>query len=140
MEIIQASGRFMTGNSTDHKAATKHMTVRADYIGMYASIKAWHLIKVAYITKEEATAQANAWLVLRNKTRLRIINLLKKYGCLLCVVEIAEVLEENPSVISSHLAVLRVVNLVVREEYGNYAYYRLAEGVLEKYQNLLERL
>jgi DNA-binding transcriptional ArsR family regulator len=65
---------------------------------------------------------------------------LKKYDGLLCVVEIAEVLEENCSAISSHLAILWAVKLVVREDYASYAYYRLSEGVLEQYQHLLERL
>src|SRR5215469_923269 len=74
----------------------------------------WIEIKVG-LSKDEAAAQGNAWLVLRNKTRLRIIHILKRHGGLLCVSEIAEALDENPSVISGHLAILRAVKLVSQE-------------------------
>jgi len=92
------------------------------------------------LSKDEAAAQGNAWLVLRNKTRLRILHMLKTYGGLLCVSEIAEALDEHPSVISSHLAILRAVDLVSKETYQAYAYYSLKEGAMEQYQRLLENL
>jgi DNA-binding transcriptional ArsR family regulator len=94
----------------------------------------------AGLSKNDAALQGNAWLVLRNKTRLRIIHLLKKYGGLLCVSEIAEALDENPSVISNHLAILRAVGLVSKETYHAYAYYSLEEGAMEQYNRLLENL
>src|SRR5712692_1599392 len=78
---------------------------------------------VPRLSKEDAAAQGNRFLVFRNKTRLRIIDLLIRYGGLLCVVEIAEVLNEHQSVISNHLATLRAVGLVSREMHGTYAYY-----------------
>ena len=92
------------------------------------------------LSKDEAAVQGNAWLVLRNKTRLRILHMLKTYGGLLCVSEIAEALEENPSVISRHLAILRAVGMVAKEQYHAYAYYTLEEGAMEQYQRLLENL
>jgi len=92
------------------------------------------------LSKDDAIAQADMFLVLRNKTRLRIIDLLSRYGGLLCVVEIADVLDEKPSVISNHLAVLRAVELVSRETYGSYAYYTLAQGALSRYSQYLEQL
>ena len=95
---------------------------------------------VASLSKDDAAAQGDRFLVLRNKTRLRILDLLKKYGGLLCVVEMAEVLGENPSVISNHLALLLAAGLVVREQYAAYAYYSLKQGVLEQYTQYLEQL
>jgi ArsR family transcriptional regulator len=95
---------------------------------------------VSHLSKDAAEAQGDMFLVLRNKTRLRIIDLLSRYEGLLCVVEIAEVLNEQPSVISSHLAMLRAVNLVSREQYGSYAYYTLKPGVLDQYKRFLEQL
>ncbi len=92
------------------------------------------------LSKDEAATQGNAFLVLRNKTRLRIIHLLRRYGGLLCVSEIAEALEENPSVISGHLALLRAAQLVSQERYGAYVYYSLKEGVMEHYKRFLETL
>jgi DNA-binding transcriptional ArsR family regulator len=92
------------------------------------------------LSKDDAAAQGDMFLVLRNKTRLRIIDLLSRYAGLLCVVEIADVLGENPPVISNHLAVLRAVKLVSKETYGSYAYYTLEQGVLSRYQQYLEQL
>src|SRR5690348_15274033 len=94
----------------------------------------------ARLSKNAAAAQGDMFLVLRNKTRLRIIDLLSSYGGLLCVVEIAEVLDENPSVISSHLALLRAAGLVSREQHGIYAYYILNRRALDQYQRFLEQL
>ena len=95
---------------------------------------------VSHLSKDAAALQGNMFLVLRNKTRLRIIDLLSRYGGLLCVVEIADVLGEHPSVISSHLAMLRAAKLVSKETYGAYAYYCLEHGVLDQYKRFLEQL
>ena len=65
----------------------------------------------APLSKEEALLQGNTWLVLRNKTRLRILYLLKQYGGLLCVAEIARVLDENAATISQHLVMLHASGL-----------------------------
>ena len=93
-----------------------------------------------HLSKDDAAAQADMFLVLRNKTRLRIIDLLSRYGGLLCVVEIADVLGENPSVISSHLALLRAMKFVSKETFGSYAYYSLEQGALIRYTQFLEQL
>jgi len=93
----------------------------------------------AHLSKDSASAQGDLFLLLRNKTRLRILDLLSRYGGLLCVVEIAEVLEEDPSVISSHLALLRGVNLVSREMHGTFAYYTLNVEALNQYRQFLEQ-
>ena len=95
---------------------------------------------VPRLSKDEAATQADMFLLLRNKTRLRIIDLLSRYGGLLCVVEIAEVLGESPSVISSHLAMLRAAKFVSKETFGSYAYYTLEQGVLSRYQQYLAQL
>ncbi len=95
---------------------------------------------VPRLSRDEALVQGNRFLVLRNKTRLRIIDVLRQYGGLLCVVEIAEVLNEHPATISGHLATLRAVGLVTREWYGAYAYYSLNAGALDQYQQFLEQL
>jgi DNA-binding transcriptional ArsR family regulator len=94
----------------------------------------------AGLSKDEAAAQGDAFFVLRNKTRLRIIHLLRRYGSLLCVSEIAEALDENPSVISNHLAILRAAQMVSKERYQAYAYYSLTQGAMEQYNRLLENL
>jgi DNA-binding transcriptional ArsR family regulator len=94
----------------------------------------------AGLSEDEAAAQGNAFLVLRNKTRLRIIHMLRKHGGILCVSEIADVLDESPSVISSHLAILRTVGLVQLEKYHAYVYYTLKPGAMEQYKEYLDSL
>ncbi len=95
---------------------------------------------VSELSKDAAVVQGDKFLALRNKTRLRILDLLKKYGGLLCVAEIADVLDEHPSVISNHLGKLLDAELVSRQQYGAYAYYTLLPGVLEQYKQFLEQL
>jgi len=92
------------------------------------------------LSKEEATTQGSRFLVLRNRIRLRIIELLSRHGGRICVVEIAEVLNEHPATISGHLAVLRAVRLVTREQYGIFAYYTLNKEGLDKYRELLDQI
>jgi len=94
----------------------------------------------AGLSKDEAAAQGNAWLILINKTGLRIIDILKRHGGILCVSEIADVLDVNPSVISSHLAILRTVGLVQLEKYHAYVYYTLKPGAMEQYKEYLDSL
>ncbi len=95
---------------------------------------------VPRLSKERATAMGSQFRVFRNKTRIRILDLLVRYGGLLCVVEIAEVLNEHPALISSHLATLRAVKLVSREMHGTYAYYFVNAEALEQYTQSLEQL
>ncbi len=95
---------------------------------------------VPRLSKERATAMGSQFRVFRNKTRLRILDLLIRYGGLLCVVEIAEVLNEHSSLISGHLATLRAVGLVSREMHGTYAYYTVNAEALEQYTQSLEQL
>ena len=90
------------------------------------------------LSKEDADKQGKRWLVLRNKTRLRIIDLLNRYDGLLCVMEIAEVLDESASVISSHLAMLRAANLVEVEKHQTYAYYRIKASGFDGFWDYLE--
>ena len=49
---------------------------------------------ISELSKDAAGVQSDKFFVLKNKTRLRILDLLKKYGGLLCVAEIADVLDE----------------------------------------------
>ncbi len=92
------------------------------------------------LSKRAALAQERDWLVLRNKTRRRIMDVLSQYGGLLCVNELAEVLEETPSNVSQHLSMLRSVKLVTAEKYGSTVYYSLNREKLSTYKQFLESL
>ncbi len=91
------------------------------------------------LSKDDAAAQGDMFLVLKNKTRLRIIDHLARYDGLLYVGEIADVLEEKETVISHHLAKLRKAKLVSREMHGTYAYYTLNVEALNQYRQFLEQ-
>lgn len=95
---------------------------------------------VSHLTKDAAAAQGDLFLLLRNKTRLRIIDLLSRYSGLIFVGRIAEVLEEPAPTISAHLGKLREAKLVSREMHGTYAFYSLNVGAFEAYQQFLEQL
>lgn len=90
------------------------------------------------LSKEDAGKQAKRWMVLRNRTRLRIIDLLNRYDGLLCVTEIAEVLDEGTTAISGHLALLKAAGLVEAEKYQHYVYYRLKSSAFDGYWDYLE--
>jgi DNA-binding transcriptional ArsR family regulator len=92
------------------------------------------------LLKQATLEQDKDWLVLRNKTRRRIMDILSQYGGLLCVNEIAEVLEETPSTISQHLNMLRAVKLVTAEKYGSTVNYTLDKTKLSTYKRFLESL
>jgi len=92
------------------------------------------------LSKKAALEQDRDWLVLRNKTRRRIMDVLSQYGGLLCVNEIAEVLDETPANISQHLSMLRAVKLITGEKYGSTIYYTLNKAKLGSYKRFLESL
>src|SRR5260370_39888883 len=97
-----ACGHFITCGYSPAKKERKHMeetksrqvTRKGEPMSTF----------VPRLSKERATAMGSQFLVFRNKTRLRILDLLIRYGGLLCVVEIAEVLNEHSALISGHLA------------------------------------
>ena len=94
---------------------------------------------VAHLSKEEAAAQGDRFFAFRDKTRIRILDLLVRYGGRICVSEIAKVLDEQPPVISRHLATLRAVGLVSREPDGAYRFYTVNAGAIDQYTQFLEQ-
>ena len=92
------------------------------------------------LSKQQAAVEDRSWLVLRNKTRRRILDVLSRHSGMICVSELVEVLEETPSVVSGHLALLRAVHMVTVESDGSYMYYCLKKEQLNKYKAFLESL
>ena len=66
--------------------------------------------------------------------------MLKQYGGLLCVAEIARILDENVATISQHLIMIHSSGLVTREQFQSYGYYSLKDGAFEAYKRWLEQL
>src|SRR5712692_5075270 len=94
---------------------------------------------VPRLSREDAAEQGDLFLMLRNKTRLRIIDLLAQYGGFIYVGKIAEVLGEPAPTISEHLGKLGKAGLVSREKLGTYAYYTLNGEALNQYGQFLEQ-
>jgi len=93
---------------------------------------------ISNLSKDAAEQQAQRWAVLRNHTRLRIIDLLNRYDGLLCVTEVAQVLDESLSLISSHLSILKDAGLVEAEKHQHYVYYRVKTNAFDGFWDYLE--
>ena len=66
-----------------------------------------------------------------DKTRLRIINLLKNNQ--LCVGEIQTLLEIKQSNVSRHLEKLKTTDIIIQTKKAQWVYYSLNNEILEKY-------
>lgn len=85
----------------------------------------------------------NLFLALADKTRLRLLNLMRRQE--VCVCFLTEVLNESQPKISRHLAYLRNANLVTARRDGKWIYYRIqkpedifAEQIIQDTLNWLE--
>ncbi|MGQ9632337.1 MAG: ArsR/SmtB family transcription factor [bacterium] len=80
----------------------------------------------------------NAFKALSDRTRLRIIWLLARAGCDLCVCEIMDSLGESQYNVSRHLKVLRSAGLVREKKKGKWVFYSLADPA-NRFQGLILR-
>lgn len=64
---------------------------------------------------------------LAEKTRIRILALLKRVKVEVCVCEMVDALDECQYNVSRHLKVLQEAGLVIRRKKGKWTYYRLNE-------------
>lgn len=90
------------------------------------------------LSPQEATKQGKRWNVLQSPTRLQIIDLLNRYDTLLCVNELAQVLNKTPSAVSQHLRKLKDAGIVYVEKHQTYSYYRVGSDAFEKFWDYLE--
>lgn len=95
------------------------------------------------INKNNFTGMENLFLALADKTRLRLLNLMRRQE--VCVCFLTEVLNESQPKISRHLAYLRNANLVTARRDGKWIYYRIqkpedifAEQIIQDTLNWLE--
>jgi DNA-binding transcriptional ArsR family regulator len=64
-------------------------------------------------------------------SRARILKMLE--GGELCVCQVTTALDLAPATVSKHLSVLRLAGLVLSRKRGRWAYYRLADAVINPY-------
>jgi len=86
----------------------------------------------------EAEKLARLFKVLSEKTRVKIVQLLKERA--LCVNALAHRLGVTPAAVSQHLRILRAAEAVTPEKRGYYVHYRLNEQTLRRWKKLAARL
>jgi ArsR family transcriptional regulator len=75
---------------------------------------------------------------LADRHRVKIVNrLLAARGDAVCVCDFEDLLALKQSTVSYHLKQLLSAGIVRREKRGSFAYYRLADGALERLSGLL---
>jgi ArsR family transcriptional regulator, arsenate/arsenite/antimonite-responsive transcriptional repressor len=85
------------------------------------------------LTENDAAELEALLKTLADRQRLRIINiLLRAEGEAVCVCEFQPTLGVSQPTVSHHLKVLTDAGLLEREKRGSFAFYRLADGALER--------
>ncbi len=89
-------------------------------------------------TKVKEIALENVFRALSDRTRLRILNLLKEGE--FCVCDLVSVLDVPQPTASRHLAYLRKAGLVLARKEGLWHYYRLSSCRSRFHESLMECL
>lgn len=75
---------------------------------------------------------------LSDKTRLRILWVLHRANCEMCVCEIIDAVEENQYNVSRHLKILKYAGLVIERKQGRFVYYSTAKPADRVHKIILE--
>jgi ArsR family transcriptional regulator, arsenate/arsenite/antimonite-responsive transcriptional repressor len=83
------------------------------------------------ITASEAETLAARFKALADPTRLRLISLVAAHeGAVACVCELTDPVGLSQPTVSHHLKILVDVGILIREQRGKWAYYRLVSDTL----------
>ena len=89
------------------------------------------------LSDDEAVELERLFKALADRHRIKILNMLIRAGDEVCVCDFTDPLGIKQPTVSYHLKLLTEAGLLERERRGTYAYYRLAEGALERVGSLL---
>jgi len=89
------------------------------------------------LSDEEARELEAVFKALADRHRVKILNRLLSEDDAVCVCEFEELLGLKQPTVSYHLKQLRTAGIVEREKRGSYAYFRVADGALERVAGLL---
>lgn len=95
---------------------------------------------VPELTEEEASEQERLLKAVADKTRLRILSLLRRHEGEVSVFEIVETFTLEQPTISHHLRILRDAGLVECRKRGLFAYYYIVYRRLNQVGMILESL
>ncbi len=90
--------------------------------------------------REEIEKFTNVFKVLSDSSRLRIILVLIKAGCELCVCEIADSLLVSQYNISRHLKELKYSGLLIERKQGRWVHYRINDDLDTFHESLIRSL
>ena len=94
-------------------------------------------IACATLSDEDAEGLERLFRVLADRTRLKIVNALARADEPVCVCDLLPTLGLAQPTISYHLKQLSEVGLLERERRGTFAFYRLADGALDRLSQVL---
>ena len=87
----------------------------------------------------EAVELERLFKALADRHRVRILNLLAGAEEAVCACKLEPALGLSQPTVSYHLRLLTQAGLLERERRGRFAYYRIAEGALERLGELVHR-
>ena len=90
------------------------------------------------LSDAQAVELETLFKALADRHRVKILNLLARVGDeAICVCDFTEPLGLKQPTVSYHLKQLTDAGLLLREKRGSFAYYRLADGALDRLSNLV---
>jgi ArsR family transcriptional regulator, arsenate/arsenite/antimonite-responsive transcriptional repressor len=89
------------------------------------------------LSDQEAAGLERLFRVLADRTRVKIVNVLAQADEPVCVCDLTPSLGLAQPTVSYHLKQLAGAGLVEREPRGTYAFYRLADGALDRLAGVL---
>lgn len=89
------------------------------------------------LSDDDAAGLERLFRVLADRTRVKIVNMLAQSDEPICVCTLVPSLGLAQPTVSYHLKQLAGAGLVERERRGNFAFYRLADGSLERLADVL---
>jgi ArsR family transcriptional regulator len=91
----------------------------------------------ATLSDDDAAGLERLFRVLADRTRVKIVNLLAQSDDPVCVCDLVPSLGLAQPTVSYHLKQLAGAGLVEREARGTFAFYRLADGALDRLAGVL---
>jgi ArsR family transcriptional regulator, arsenate/arsenite/antimonite-responsive transcriptional repressor len=89
------------------------------------------------LTEAEAVQLEQLFKALADRHRVRILNLLAGADDAICVCKLTPDLDLSQPAVSYHLKLLVNAGLITREQRGNFGFYRLSPGALERLGELV---
>lgn len=92
------------------------------------------------LAENDAVSRARLLKALADPTRLRMLNLLSRYGGRICVSELGESFAITQPTVSHHLRILRDAGLVGFRKRGLWVYYSVRPEALHSAQEIIRAL